>query len=241
MSRLEYIDALRRALAGLAPDAVASTLAYYEQRFIDGLAAGRSETAIAAGLEPPKKIALTLRAGSRRHAFDERKNPANFLRLLVSLLGLAVFNLFMVVPALVCSALLFAVHVSALAFYVAGIAITASGLSGANELLLDGPWRHALMHDVDFSAGDGKQTRVSISNAGIHVSTVMRDAEALGGHGWLISSDLDAGARATPTLFGLGMVVGGILLFLLGLVATRYTLIGIRRYVEMNLSWLRGR
>jgi len=35
-------------------------------------------------------------------------------------------------------------------------------------------------------------------------------------------------------------VCGGILLFLLSLVVTRYTFIGLKRYLRMNLSLLRG-
>jgi hypothetical protein len=36
------------------------------------------------------------------------------------------------------------------------------------------------------------------------------------------------------------MVFGGIVLFLLSLVITKYTFIGLRRYVKMNLSLLKG-
>lgn len=41
MSKNEYLDALKKALAGLPPDVAAKTMAYYEQRFIDSLAAGK--------------------------------------------------------------------------------------------------------------------------------------------------------------------------------------------------------
>jgi hypothetical protein len=36
------------------------------------------------------------------------------------------------------------------------------------------------------------------------------------------------------------MVFGGILLFLLSLVATKYTFIGLKRYLRMNVSLLKG-
>jgi hypothetical protein len=39
---------------------------------------------------------------------------------------------------------------------------------------------------------------------------------------------------------GFGMVLGGIALFLLSLVVTRYTAVGIKRYVQMNFSLLKG-
>jgi uncharacterized membrane protein len=175
--------------------------------------------------------------------------------VVVSAVGLAFFNLFMVVPAMVYGSLLAALYACALAFYVAGIAITASGLSGANELVLGGPLRHVTFGD-DGSA-ETTQTRVSIGNHGIQVyqdkvplagrpaadgrkARAERGAEAMAERGIHISTDMEAGSRATQTLFGLGMVLGGIVLFLLSLVVSKYTFIGIKRYVQMNFSLLRG-
>lgn len=261
MHQQDYLDTLRRALAGLPPDLVAKTMSYYEQSFNEGLAAGRSAQEIAHDLGDPKKIALTLRASTQRRAFEQKKTPVNLLRLLVSLAGLAIFNLFMVIPAAVYAALLATLYAVGLSFYLAGIAITASGLSGANELLLDGPLRYMLVHDDDGGAGDDqRQTRITIGDTGIEIdhlpgpvtraedsppssspsSRVIERAEALAGSGIHIYTDLDQDARTTQTLFGMGMVLAGIALFLLSLVVTRYTLIGIRRYIAMNISLLKG-
>jgi uncharacterized membrane protein len=265
MGKLEYLDALKRAMTGLAPEVQARTLAYYEQRFVDGVAAGRGEQEIAQDLDDPKKIAMTLRASSHLSAFEQKRNPANLLRVIVSALGLAIFNLFMVVPAVVYASLLATMYACALAFYVAGIAITASGLSGANELVLDGPLRHFVITDDE----PGTQTKVTIGDNGIRVfqektpdgdpehpgqpavaldedgepdatAPVIKRAEAVAGRGIRISTDMDAGSRTTQTFFGLSMVVGGIIIFLLSLVVTKYTIIGIKRYIEMNFSLLRG-
>ncbi|MFL6673603.1 MAG: DUF1700 domain-containing protein [Massilia sp.] len=249
MRKLEFLDALKRAMPGLPPETQAKTLAYYEQRFVDGVAAGRSEEDVAQELDDPRKIAMTLRASAHLGAFQQKKDPANLLRLLVTGAGLAIFNLFMVVPAAVFSALLAALYACALAFYVGGIAITASGLAGANDLLLNVP--HVVVDDGD----DAGQTRVSIGDNGIEVhqekpaprpdevdepSRVLRGAEAVAGRKIHISTDLDAGSRTTQTLFGLGMVLGGIALFLAAIVVTRYSFIGIKRYIQMNFSLLRG-
>jgi uncharacterized membrane protein len=262
MGKLEYLDALKRAMAGLAPALQAKTLAYYEQRFVDGLAAGRSELDISRDLDDPKKIAMTLRASAHMSAFEQKRNPANFLRLIVSGLGLAIFNLFMVVPAAVYASLLAAMYACALGFYVAGIAITASGLSGANELVLDGPLRHFVITDVDKDSDT--QTKVTIGDTGVHVvqekkpeprsaqalkgddaeadtrAPVIRRAEEMAGRGIRISTGMDAGSRTTQTVFGLSMVVGAIFLFLLSLVVTKYTIVGLKRYIEMNFSLLKG-
>ena len=261
MGKLEYLDALKRAMLGLPPDVQARTLAYYEQRFVDGVAAGQGEPDVARELDDPKKIALTLRASAHLNAFNEKKNPASLLRFAVSAIGLAIFNLFMIVPAVVYSALLFALYACALAFYLAGIATTASGLAGANELVLDWPSRFVTIDDD----GRGRQMRIEIGDRGIIVkqerpqvadplppadrtdgddrferSRALRSAEALADSTLRISTDMDAESRTTQTLFGLGLVLGGIALFLLSLVITRYTFIGIRRYVQMNRSLLKG-
>lgn len=255
MNKQDYLDSLRRALAGLPPDLVAKTLDYYEQTFIEGAAAGRSEQEMADDLGDPKKIALTLRNSTHRQAFEHKKTPVNLLRLLVSLVGLAIFNLFMVVPAAVYAALLATLYAVGLSFYLAGIAITASGLSGANELVLDGPLRHIFIHDDD--GGERRETRITIGDTGIEVdhlpgpvksepeapgasSRMMERAEALAGGGIRISTDMDRDARTTQTVFGVGMLLGGIAIFLLSLVVTRYTLIGIKRYIAMNVSLLKG-
>jgi len=167
MGKMEFLDALKRAMTGLPPETQAKTLAYYEQRFVDGIAAGRSEQDIGRELDDPTKIAMTLRASAHLNAFSEKKNPANLLRLALSVVGLAIFNLFMVVPAAVCAGLLAALYGCALAFYLSGIAITASGLAGANELVLNQPLRHVMVHPN--GAQESTQARVTIGPGGIRV------------------------------------------------------------------------
>ncbi|MFB9240447.1 DUF1700 domain-containing protein [Massilia antarctica] len=335
MGKLEYLDALRRAMAGIPAETQASTLAWYEQRFIDGVAAGRTEADIAAGLDEPTQVAMKLRATVHMHSFEQKKNPANLMRLLVSLAGLAIFNLFMVVPALVYAAFLALLYAAGLAFYVAGIAITASGLSGANELVLDGPFRELILSDTSGDERDTMEVKVSIDQDGVrffreHISGdaprhvvatahaaaaeaarsgaeaaraagevaraagevaragrdaaraareavrasgaaaaradmdddadadaedeedeeaapappkkrgMVRRAEEAASGGLRITTNLEPGSRATQTMFGLGIVLAGIVIFLLCLVITKYTLTGIRRYAEMNVSLLKG-
>jgi uncharacterized membrane protein len=251
MRKLEYLEALKRAMIGLPPETQAKTLAYYEQRFVDGVAAGRTEEDVALELDDPKKIAMTLRASAHMSAFQENKTPANLLRVLLTGAGLAIFNLFMVVPAAVFAALLAALYASAIGFYISGIGITAFGLAGVNDITLNVP--QVIIHDRD----DSGQTRVSIGETGIEVyqerspggvadedrgerSRVRRGAEALGGRTVHVSTALDAGSRTTQTVFGAGMVLGGIVLFLAALVITRYALLGIKRYIQMNFSLLKG-
>jgi uncharacterized membrane protein len=269
MGKLEYLDALKRAMLGLPPDIQAKTLAYYEQRFVDAEGVGRGEQDVANELDDPKKIAMTLRASSHLQALSaaaaaaakpsgpapvlsQKKDPANLLRLMASGVGLAIFNLFMLVPALVYASLLFSLYVCALAFYLGGVATTASGLAGANELVLDWPARFVTI-DPD-SHGD-RQTRITIGAGNIEVkqegappdkegdrdgSRVLRGAEAVADSSLRISTEMDAESRTTQTVVGFGMVLGGIVLALLSLVVSRYTLIGLKRYFQMNRSLLKG-
>ncbi len=270
MGKNDYLDALKRAMAGISAEAQAKTLAYYEQRFIDGAAAGMSEEEVAKDLDDPKKIAMTLRANTHMDAFTQKKNPANAVRMLVSALGLAIFNLFMVVPAMVYASLLATVYACALAFYLFGVAVAAVSLSGTNTVTIKSPVeKWAIEHDAGERIGQ-RQTRISISEQGINVyqdkgqeteadraaaaaaaeeqgdpdntrsERVIRRAEAVAERGIVISNDLDAASRSSQVLFGFGMVLGGIALFLLSLVITKYTFIGIRRYIDMNISLLKG-
>lgn len=268
MNKQAYLDALQKALAGLPPATVARTMAYYEQHFIDGLVAGRSEQEIAEELGEPRKIAMALRANVHMDAAEQKKTPASLARMAVSLLGLTVFNLFMVVPAMVFASLLAAAFACAFAFYISGVAVTASGLAGTNELVLDGPLREF----VHLDDGDRQsQTRVSIGASGIEVfqddrrenlqagakhsggdeedddgddyasGRMLEKAERVANGSVRISTELDNESRVTQAAFGMGMVILGILVCLLSLVVTRYTMAGIKRYIQMNYSLLRGR
>lgn len=276
MGKLEYLDALKRALAGLPPELQARTLAWYEQRFVDGVAAGRREEDVAQELGDPRQVAVTLRTSAHLETLKDKKPAGAPLRTLLSGLGLLVFNLFMAIPAAVYASLLVALYASAFGFYVSGIAITASGLAGANELVLSAPLQHVVTTDDEEWRRGRSQTRISISENGIHVfdeqvepdepaldppadlakdrdgdrererererSTlrVIRGAEAVAERKIQITTDLDPDSRTTQTLFGCGLILGGIALFLLALVISKYTLIGLRRYARMNMSLLRG-
>ncbi|MEM8514991.1 putative membrane protein [Massilia sp. MP_M2] len=275
-SKLDYLDALKRALMGLPPDVQAKTLAWYEQRFVDGAAIGRPEPEVARELGDPRDVALTLRTNAHFAQLEHKAPPpSSVARTVVSGFGLLVFNLFMLIPAAVFASLLMALYMSAFGVYVSGIAVTASGLAGSNELVLSAP-----LSRMDAANDDGAaetQTRVSIGEHGIQVyeepvlrpdlqteagdggpaadividarnehdgrgqrSRVLRGAEAVAERRIQITTDLDPDSRTTQVVLGCGLILGGIALFLLSLVFSKYTIAGIRRYVKMNMSLLRG-
>ena len=265
MGKLEYLDALKRALLGLPPETQARTLAWYEQRFVDGTASGRPEHEVAAELGDPRQVAVTLRTSAHLSELKDKKPATNIARTIVSGIGLLIFNLFMLIPAAVFASLLMSLYLSAFGVYVSGIAVTASGLAGSNELVLSAPLTRMVVSD------DGEQvesqTRVTIGANGIQVSDepapmddadagagagstraerddrnsrFMRGAEAVAERKIQITTEMDPGSRTTQVALGCALVLGGIALFLLAIVLTRYTLLGIRRYVNMNLSLLKG-
>lgn len=261
MGKLEFLEALRQAMAGLPPALLARTLAFYEQRFVDGAGVGVAEEAVAREFGDPARIAMTLRAatdldstvnpspGLQRAALapavgpkPERSSTAKAVRTFCSVLGLTIFNAFMVVPAGVCGALLAALFAAGLGCYVGGIAITASSLAGATELVLDGPLAHVgVSADASVRDIERTRTRVTISQTGVTIGQEKAPAGA-GGHGGgiLIESDVNPDSRSVQTLLGFSLVLGGIALLLLGLQATRYTFVAIKRYVHMNIALLKG-
>jgi len=281
MGKLEYLDALKRALMGLPPETQARTLAWYEQRFVDGSAVGRREQDVSLELGDPRQVALTLRTSAHLAALKDAKPPFNPVRAILSVIGLLVFNLFMLIPAAVFASLLLSLFMSAFGVYVGGIAITASGLAGSSELVLSAPLTRLVVGD-DGEPADS-QTTISIGPKGIHVndepaieldtgsgsasgsesesgseagseagsesraesraesrSRVVRGAEAVAERRIQISTDMDPGSRTTQVLFGCLLILGGIALFLVSLVVSKYTLSGIRRYVHMNMSLLKA-
>jgi uncharacterized membrane protein len=202
MGKLEFLDALKRAMTGLPPELQAKTLGFYDQRFVDGVAEGRTEEDIAKEFDDPRKIAMTLRANTHMQAFQTKKNPASFVRMLFAGIGLAIFNLFMVVPAMVYASLLIALYASGLAFYLGGAVITASGLSGANEIKLDGPLRNVIIFDDDEHGRGDKQTKISISEQGIEVYSEPSSDKPSKGASVTVTVDEDAPAavaRAAAT------------------------------------------
>lgn len=188
--------------------------------------------------------------------------PRHIIRTVGSLVGLSIFNLFMVIPAMVYASLLLAVYLSAFSFYIGGVAVTASGLSGQNELSLQGPIRQVMaLTNSRFDTREEEEQamgwKVAITGRGVQVfhesdadnasldggsrnARMWDRAEAVATGDMTITTDFDSGARTTQTLIGLALVLGGIGLCLVCIVLTRYTVVGMRRYAAMNMSLLRG-
>jgi len=137
MNRFEYLETLKQAMEGMPPEVIAATVTEYERRITEASAAGKSEEEILAGLENPQAVAAQRRAAAQIQAFKQNKTPVNFFRLCFSLLGLLVFNAFLIVPALVYSLLLVCGYIVTLACYGGGIVATSVAIAGVNEISLN--------------------------------------------------------------------------------------------------------
>ncbi|MFZ6745715.1 DUF1700 domain-containing protein [Undibacterium sp. JH2W] len=168
MNKTAYMNALRLALEGLPAAVIEETMWAYEAKFVDAMVAGKSEEDIAASLPKPELVAAQKKTSTRYQALKSNFSLGNIAGLLVALIGLMIFNLFMLIPAIVYFSLLCSAYIFALGMYVAGIGITAASLSGVEQFSFDVPAGKHHMH----SHREGKfmknhNVRVDVSETGI--------------------------------------------------------------------------
>ncbi len=160
-------------------------------------------------------------------------------------LGLLVFNIFLIIPTLVVAAMLFSLYCMSIIVFVIGIAVTSSSLAGVNQLVLDGPVRQVILQN-DPSLSDEpekhrRRLRIEIQSSGLQISPEPDESDDVASHA-IVSIGRDDGAsdsRAKGVFKGCGFIFGGIALVLLSMVITRFTWIGFKRYLRMNLNLLR--
>ena len=87
MTKAEFLDTLRRRLAGLPRDEIDELVGDYATHFADGMAEGRNESEIAQALGDPMRLARELRAEAGFRRWEEARTPANFFAVLFGLLG----------------------------------------------------------------------------------------------------------------------------------------------------------
>jgi uncharacterized membrane protein len=98
MTKHEFLDTLRRRLAGLPQAEIDDVIADYATHFAEGLAAGRSEADIADALGDPLRLARELRAEAGFRRWEEARTPANFLGVLFGLLALIAVDFVFLLP-----------------------------------------------------------------------------------------------------------------------------------------------
>lgn len=246
MNKTEYMNALQLALQGLPAQVIEETLWTYEGKFTEGILTGKKEQDIAAGLPLPGLVAARKKTALRFQAFKTHVSPGNLASLLVALIGLLVFNLFMVIPAIVYVSLLCASYAVALLLYVAGIGMTAASLSGVQQfsVALPAAYYHAMDGDIDMDGlRSGEPLRVDISQHGILIDQDGAPAPAARDAGTSADGrlrlEIDNHLTIGDVWQGIGILLGSILLLLFSMVLTKYSFFGLRQYLRWNLAQLK--
>jgi hypothetical protein len=167
-------------------------------------------------------------------------------------LGLLLFNLFLILPAMLYAAMMCALYIVAIVVFVLGIALTSSSLAGVSEFVIDRPLRHIIVQENTAPAGAFEQAsrlRIDMRTSGVHIRSEPSEHDEKDGSVIVSIGNPEAGkadfrasrdSRNTATLKGIGFIGSGILLVLLSMVLTRFTWIALKRYFSMNLSLLRA-
>ena len=100
MTRTEFLDRLRKGLAGLPPATIADFVADYEAHFSDAAEAGRSEAEVAAALGNPDRLARELRAEAGVKSWETAQTPSSAVSAIIAILGLGALDIFVLLPIL---------------------------------------------------------------------------------------------------------------------------------------------
>jgi uncharacterized membrane protein len=124
MNRAMFLSELRMGLSGLPQSEIEETITDYESHFSEGLAAGRSETAIANALGDPARLARELRAEAGFRRWESERSAGSLIGAVIALLGLATLDLIFLIPFVcVVGAILLSMFVTAIALFFAGGAV----------------------------------------------------------------------------------------------------------------------
>jgi uncharacterized membrane protein len=137
VTRALFLSRLQQGLRGLPQDEIDDIVADYDAHFSDAIASGRSEADVAASLGDPRALGNELRAETRLRRWETRRNPRNFVRAGLALIGLQAFNIVVVMPVVL--VLLMAACIVAYVLYiVAGVGLHLAGgiLSGTGNVVV---------------------------------------------------------------------------------------------------------
>ncbi|MGJ4858588.1 DUF1700 domain-containing protein [Labrys sp. La1] len=123
-SRQEFLDALKAGLDGLPAAEIDEVLVDYAAYFTDAQEAGRSEDSVVQMLGDPAQLARALKAESGLRQLQARPSPSTILGAIAALTGLAMLDLFVLLPVLSILLVVFlALGLVALALALGGSAI----------------------------------------------------------------------------------------------------------------------
>ncbi|MFN3857165.1 MAG: DUF1700 domain-containing protein [Caulobacter sp.] len=150
MTRAEFLERLRKGLAGATPAEREDILADYEAHFAEAAAAGRSEAEAAAALGDPDRLARELRTESGLRRWEEAKSPTSAMGAIAALVGLGAIDILILLPILMSLAsTIFALFIALIAVLFAGGATIVVGPFVDH---VGGPWT-AVLAGVGLVAG----------------------------------------------------------------------------------------
>ena len=131
MTRALFLSRLRDGLSAMPDNERIEIMADYEAHFTEGMAKGRSETDIEASLGDPERLATELSAEAGLKSWEKNRNPKNFFRAGLALLGLATIDFFILIPVGLVFLILTAVLIFVFAMIgIAGFAAAIRALGG---------------------------------------------------------------------------------------------------------------
>jgi uncharacterized membrane protein len=137
MNKSDFLDILRRRLAGLPQAEIDEIIADYRAHFADGAAAGRSEAEIARALGDPLRLARELRAEAGFRRWEQSRTPANFVAAVFGFVALVAVDFVFLLPFLATLAFFTLIAgIVAMALCLAGLAVLMSaGFFGLHSLM----------------------------------------------------------------------------------------------------------
>ena len=171
MTRTEFMQRLRRGLAGLPQPAIEEALADCGAHFDEGRAAERSEEEVARALGDPARLARELRAEAGLKHWETQGTPASLVGALASLGALVALDVLLLLPLL---------SIFGVVVVIAAIVLIALGIAGIG-LLVSGLW-----HWIAFT-GFGDALSRTLAGIGLLGATV-----GFAALGWLV---LETSAR----------------------------------------------
>jgi uncharacterized membrane protein len=170
MSRAAFLAALQANLRGIPPKAADEIVADYASHFDEGVAEGRSEEDIAAGLGDPARLARELRAEAGLKRWDQERSASAAAAAVLAILSLGAIDLLILFPVLlvVISAMFIAGCVAA-GLVLAGIVILAA--SPFHGIVAGGLFK-GLLGGVGFFSG-GLSLGALVSLCGIGLTNLM--------------------------------------------------------------------
>ena len=132
MTRQAFMARLLEGLRGMPPLAQADIVADYNNHFNEGVAAGRSEADVAAGLGDPGRLARELRAEAGLKRWEEHRSASAGASAIFAVLGLGAIDILVLLPILMgVGGAIFGIGVGVIAiFFTGGVVFAAGPLTG---------------------------------------------------------------------------------------------------------------